>query len=158
VIRKLLYHNNYSIVTHVALCVIICLLFAILVFKFDVFPIYVFTRLIDMQIVMLSSTIAGFELAAVSLLLSMPGNKKWKALIRVRGDLMMFRILLRSSYYLVVSSVLMVFDIYILANIMKYKTFQTAIQVISIFLLILGLSLFLSGLRALIALLVSNKE
>lgn len=133
-----------------------------IMFIFNAFVIAIFKHfniinnvfaLINYDIVSLSGTIAGFEFAGVSILISLSGNQKLQILKDINSDKIIYQIMIYSLFFLIISIVFMVIDINIfdLTEMTNeyYNELKYIIEVISIITLELGYMLFVSSIQLL---------
>ena len=100
----------------------------------------------------LSAAIAGFVFAGMSIFISMDGSKKMNTVKAIGKDNIIYNILIASIVFFVISLLLMLIDINILnfditKMILIQKTLKLIIEIVSIYLFILGFVFLFSSLR-----------
>lgn len=107
-------------------------------------------KLINSEMISLSGTVAGFEFAGVSIFISLEGNKKMKILKDIKSEWIIYKIIIYSIVFLVISIICMVIKLHIfdLPKIVNnaYCIFNNIIASLSIITLELGYLLFISSI------------
>lgn len=110
-VNRLIYGDRSYYIAHILISIIImtctCLL---LHFRFNQ-PIDIVLHLISNDTIGLSASLLGFQLAGVSILISLDGNKKLCLLREIKSDTMIYKIFISSITMFLFSIVLMLISI-----------------------------------------------
>ncbi len=110
-VNRLIYGDHTYYVAHIFIGIIIMVcIWALLHFGFNQ-PIDIVLHLISNDTVGLSASLLGFQLAGVSILISLDGNKKLCLLREIESDTMIYKIFISSITMFLLSVVLMLISI-----------------------------------------------
>lgn len=110
-VNRLIYGDHAYYVAHIFIGIIIMVcIWALLHFGFNQ-PIDIVLHLISNDTVGLSGSLLGFQLAGVSILISLDGNKKLCLLREIESDTMIYKIFISSITMFLLSIVLMLISI-----------------------------------------------
>lgn len=112
-------------------------------------PIAVILELISDNTVSLSAALLGFQLAGVSVLIALDGNKKLSILKEIESDTMVYKVFLSSIIMFLVSIVLMLVYLYVFANEMACIIIKNGIGYASLITLLFGFVFLFSSIRLL---------
>lgn len=106
-VNRLIYGDHSYYIAHIIVGIII-IAFIWLLFRFGFNqPIDIVLHLISNDTVGLSASLLGFQLAGVSILISLDGNKKLRLLREIESDTMIYKIFISSITMFLISIVLM---------------------------------------------------
>lgn len=106
-INRLIYGDRSYYIAHVLIGIIIMVcIWLLLRFGFNQ-PTDIVLQLISNDTVGLSASLLGFQLAGVSILISLDGNKKLRLLREIESDTMIYKIFISSITMFLVSIILM---------------------------------------------------
>lgn len=106
-VNRLIYGDHSYYIAHIFIGIIIIACICLLLhFGFNQ-PIDIVLRLISNDTVGLSASLLGFQLAGVSVLISLDGNKKLRLLREIESDTMIYKIFISSITMFLISIVLM---------------------------------------------------
>lgn len=145
--RKL--YGEHWLLFHVLFMVIINFIVYFIMNKIDI-PLSNMIKLINFDIISLSATIAGFEFAGVSILISLEGNKKLKAIKDIGADTILYKTFIYSIVALLISIVFMVLELNVfttntISNV--YRWSKVFVEFISLLSLEFGFICFFSSMK-----------
>ena len=141
-------YGNHFFFAHFLICSVLCGMFVGVVSVFNLFPLEKFSELVNSDIISLSATVAGFEFAGVSILISLDGNKKMQVLKKIDEDSIIYKIFIYSIVAFLISIIIMVSDINLLKYVnVDYSLLRHIFQSISIYFFALGFLFFLSSMK-----------
>lgn len=150
-INKLLYDDRFFAIIHWIVGILIMGIVCILLKKSEIIPIGNFSLLVNTDIISLSATIAGFELAGVALLISLNGNNKFQDIKSIGSDKTIYKLFFHSIILLTLSILLMISDIYLFQTVgQEFLMYKSVMGYCSVLLFGQGLVFFLSSIRMLI--------
>ncbi len=150
-ITKLFYHEKYFALFHWSAGFVFRVLICTIIYVSKIIPLEKLTSLISMDVISLSATIAGFELAGVTLLISLNEDRKFQSIKDISSDKTIYKLFFHSIILLTVSLVTMLIDISLLNNIAQgYLKVKGVIEYVAIVLFVQGLMFLLSALRMLV--------
>lgn len=108
--------------------------------------------IINEDTISLSTAIAGFVFAGMSIFISMDGSKKMSTIKSIGKDNIIYNILIASIVFFVISLLLMLIDINILTfdmtkNLLVQKTIKVITEIVSVYAFLLGFIFFFSSLK-----------
>ena len=141
-------YGKHSLFAHFLICIVLCSVFIVIVWGLRLFELKKFTELVNIDIINLSATIAGFEFAGVSILISLDGNRKMQLLKKLDNDRIIYKIFVYSIATFLLSIIIMIADINLLKYIKTdYALLRHILRIISIYFFALGFLLFLSSMK-----------
>lgn len=145
--RKL--YGKYWLLFHVLFMIIINFIAYFIMNKINI-PLSNMIKLINFDVISLSATIAGFEFAGVSILISLEGNKKLRAIKDIGADTIIYKTFVYSIAALLISIVFMVLDLNVftintVSNV--YRCSKVFIEFISLLSLEFGFICFFSSVK-----------
>lgn len=150
-INHLLYHDKYFALFHWVFGSILLGLICCAIHFSGIAPLSKLTSLVNNDVVSLSATISGFELAGVALLISLNGNQKFKAIKDIGSEKTIYKLFFHSIILLTLSLLVMVIDINLLKAIPKgFATAKLLIEYFSVLLFGQGIVFFISSVRMLL--------
>ncbi|MCL2772153.1 MAG: hypothetical protein FWD71_02285 [Oscillospiraceae bacterium] len=148
--NTILYRDNIAVAMHFLLGIFLSGIFIIIIYFTKIIPLDQFKEFINTEIISLSATIAGFELAGVTLLISLSGNKKLQYIRDIGSDKTIYKLFYYSILFFILSILLMIIDINLFKTIANnYIIIKDIIEYISVFLIGQGFLYFLSSIRIL---------
>ena len=149
-IGRFLYGDHTYYVAHIILGIILMICIVMLIHLFLGQPLDVVLCLISDDIVSLSASLLGFQLAGVSILISMEGNKKLTLLKEIESDMMVVKIFISSISMFLFSIVLMLMSLKFLSTVDEnHLLFKNLIDYGSVILFLLGFVFLFSSIRLL---------
>lgn len=116
-------------------------------------PLNVVLRLISNETVGLSASLLGFQLAGVSILISLEGNKKLALLKEIESDTMIMKIFISSISMFLLSIILMIMSLNFFEDSIEIVNFiwycKTMIDYCSVIFFVLGIVFLFSSIRLL---------
>lgn len=116
-------------------------------------PLNVVLRLISNETVELSASLLGFQLAGVSILISLEGNKKLALLKEIESDTMIMKIFISSISMFLLSIILMIMSLNFFEDSIEIVNFiwycKTMIDYCSVIFFVLGIVFLFSSIRLL---------
>lgn len=150
-INKLLYHDKYFACFHWAVGIIIMAIVYLVIKQSEIVPISKIALLVNSDVISLSATIAGFELAGVALLISLNGNQKFQSIKEIGSDKTIYKLFFHSIILLTLSLLIMIIDINLLEQVSEaYVRTKKYIEYFSVALFVQGIVFFLSSVRMLL--------
>lgn len=150
-VNHLLYHDQYFALSHwIAGSIILGAICCGIHFS-GIAPLSKLIALVNNDVVSLSATISGFELAGVALLISLNGNQKFKAIKEIGSDKTIYKLFFHSIILLTLSLLVMVIDINLLKAVPKdYAQAKLLIEYFAVLLFGQGIIFFVSSIRMLL--------
>lgn len=116
-------------------------------------PLNVVLRLISNETVGLSASLLGFQLAGVSILISLEGNKKLALLKEIESDTMIMKIFISSISMFLLSIILMIMSLNFFEDSIEIVNFiwycKTMVDYCSVIFFVLGIVFLFSSIRLL---------
>lgn len=141
-------YGDHSFLVHFLICCVLCGVFVAIISLFKLFPLEKFSELVNSEVISLSATVAGFEFAGVSILISLDGNKKMQVLKKIDGDTIVYKIFIYSIVAFLISIIIMISDINLLKHVkVDYSLLRYILQSISIYFFALGFLFLLSSMK-----------
>lgn len=114
--RGLLYGDKSYYFSHLLLGTVIAITITLFILFVLKHPARVMLQLISDETIALSAALLGFQLAGVSVLIALDGNKKLSLLKEIESDSMLYKVFLSSITMFLISIVTMLFYLYILGE------------------------------------------
>ena len=150
-INHWLYHDKYFAFFHWMAGAIIMGIISFLIIDTGIISLGKITLLVNPEVISLSATIAGFELAGVALLISLNGNKKFQSIKDIGSDKTVYKLFFHSIILFTVSLIFMLADTTMLIDIpQEHVAIKEVIEYLSVILFSQGFVFFLSSMRMLI--------
>lgn len=149
-IGRLLYGDDTYYIAHILLGIVLMTCIAVLMHFIFQQPLNVVLCLISDDIVSLSAALLGFQLAGVSILISLDGNKKLALLKEIESDTMIMKIFISSISMFLFSIILMLMSQKLLPNVEgDFLWIKTFIDYGSVVFFFFGLIFLFSSIRLL---------
>jgi hypothetical protein len=150
IMNDLLYHDKYFAFFHWIVGIMMIGVICGSVHLSGIASIANFNSLVRHEVISLSATICGSELAAVALLISLNSNKKFELIKEIGSENTIYGLFIHSIIALTLSLLLMLFNIELLQSVpCGYAKAKEYLEYLSVLLFGQGMIFFLSSVRTL---------
>jgi hypothetical protein len=146
--NNLLFSNKTAVLSHWILGFISSGILFLIIWKSKIIPLVQLLELINSDVVSFSITLAGFELASVTLLISLNDNKKLADMNKVGEDKTLYRLFFHSIIFLTITAVAILVCITVFKTMVpEFAWVKTVFEYLALFTLWQGMVFFLSAMR-----------
>lgn len=150
IIGRWIYGDRSYYLAHILMGVIVVSAICALLHFLLKQPLNIVLRLISIDVVELSATLLGFQLAGVSILISLDGNRKLTLLEEIDSDTMLYKVFISSITMFLFSIILMLASLNLFSELgIEFEKYKLIIDYSSVATFVFGIVFLLSSIQLL---------